>query len=232
MENRKFLSKRLNKGIVGDTIIEVLIAIGVAAFAIGTSYAIASKSLQHAIEARERNQSITIIQNQITDLKIRAKADKSFLSIFAIPGGQPPKIYGHYCLDDSAKGPSDPNWAPLPNDFLTDESRSGNLAVSGLGGYYNPKCKIASSSTDFFVDITKMITVKSVNSIEPTIFRFTVKWSAPGGGNTLSAVAYYRLDSHYVLSINSTYGLVPLSNIEDPGLLGSVLALDRRNNYV
>src|SRR5205814_634877 len=58
----------------GDTIVEVLMAIAIAAFAIGTCYAIANRSLQHAISARERNEAVNLMEDQIANLKVRYKA--------------------------------------------------------------------------------------------------------------------------------------------------------------
>jgi type II secretory pathway pseudopilin PulG len=189
--------KNINKNKVGDTIVEVLIAIAVAAFAIGTAYAIANKSLQRAISARERNQSIAIIQNQITDLKTRYKTDPGFIAKFGIAAGQPgPNVgqryadYYHFCLIDDSKGPTDPiDWNKQDNDFSGGEVKLETLNVPP----YNPACRIKVDGTYFFIDITAMITAKSVNAFYPTVYRVKVRWSQPGDGKTGSSEVYYRV---------------------------------------
>ncbi len=130
--------KRVKDAHRGDTIVEVLIAIAVAAFAIGTSYAIANRSLQQAVTARERNEAVNILQNQINALKVRYIYDKD--NFYGAAGtynfGWP--LYGHpaptagplpytnlqFCLDPGAAHPDDPQhpnpdhyWPRINNSF-------------------------------------------------------------------------------------------------------------------
>ncbi len=53
----------------GETIIEVLIAIAVIALTLGTSFALANRSLRLGIESRERGEALQIIESQIESLK-------------------------------------------------------------------------------------------------------------------------------------------------------------------
>jgi type II secretory pathway pseudopilin PulG len=59
--------KKLNKA--GDTIIEVLLSLAVLGMVIGTSYAIASRSLKRAQQAQERTQATKLVEGQIDRIK-------------------------------------------------------------------------------------------------------------------------------------------------------------------
>src|SRR5581483_1789859 len=89
----------------GDTIVEVLIAIAIAGFAIGVSYATAQRSLKQSITAQEHNEALNIIERQVNDLRVRfqgTSASSSFASTFAnsSPG------QADYCLDDTGVNPA------------------------------------------------------------------------------------------------------------------------------
>jgi hypothetical protein len=170
-----------------------------AAFAIGTSYAIANKSLQRAITARERSQALSIIQNQITDLKARYKytffTDQSaFNKYFSAestlyPATPPyPASAHHFCLSDK---PTDKDvlgtWGPIDNS-LPSNATPTDYADSSK---YNQNCKPPGYDTEFDVDINAEITQTSAAANTKTVYRVSVQWQAVGGVQS-SAVVYYR----------------------------------------
>lgn len=188
-----FATKKLRTGrrsIGGDTIIEVLIAIAIAAFAIGTAYAIANRSLQRAITARERNEALNHIQSQISALKFRQRTDPSnFNAGFAVPasfGGTGTAL--HFCLN-SANAPTDLTWPRVNNNF-TNDAQPNTLVVGNPG--YSPGCKFASSDTDYYVDISAQVNAASQSSINRTVYKVTVRWAAVGTGQPQQSVVYYR----------------------------------------
>jgi Tfp pilus assembly protein PilE len=174
----------------GDTIIEVLIAIAVAAFALGTSYSIANKSLQRSISARERNEATNILQNQIAALKQREKfMDKTtFDSNFTVSSTNPSN-FKHFCLDESATGRTSPNWQTANTTNAGGITGSSPLTAPPYNSSY---CVRHNTSTDFFIDIVAMATPKSQNSSPPTVYQINVRWAAAGSGTINQASVYYR----------------------------------------
>ena len=53
----------------GDTIVEVLIAMTIIAFVLGTAYSLASRSTKNTTEARERVEALKLVEGQIEILK-------------------------------------------------------------------------------------------------------------------------------------------------------------------
>lgn len=182
----------------GDTIVEVLIAIAIAAFAIGTSYSLANRSLQRTIAARERNDALNIIESQVSDLKFRFKSDPTnFNSGFAVPNtfspGSFPATAFSFCLHDDATGPSDTaKWPRVDNHFNGNYSLVDNLADTSSGGSYDPACNINNNSTSYFVDMEAQITGPSQNKTNPTVYKVAVRWDQIGSATPNSAVIYYR----------------------------------------
>lgn len=186
---RRLSAKRNTRG---DTIVEVLIAIAVAAFAISISYAIANQSLQHAIAAHERNEALNIIENQITDLKARYK-----YTFFSNPGlfnSRFPALGGvtrHYCLLDSAIDPNAANWLPMLNG-ITSPAQAETLASPPYNDTGGSACIRHASTTDYYIDIAAEVTSSSAGKTDPTVYEISVRWNPVGGGQNQHAVIYYR----------------------------------------
>jgi len=178
----------------GDTIVEVLIAIAVAAFAIGTSYAIANKSIQRAITARERNEATNSIQSQISALKFREKFDPAgFNSTFGVPTSfAGTGTARHFCLNTQSSGPTDTvnQWGPYINNV---NDTSANTLSVGSSGYFD-KCRITSANgTDYYIDISAMVTTASRSTANnPTVYRVIVRWISVSGALQQSII-YYRI---------------------------------------
>lgn len=113
----------------GDTIVEVLLAITIAAFAIGISYATAERSLRQSITARERSEALNIIENQISDLSIIRNNFPSMLPSFSFPNT-------NFCIDDSASNPA--SWT---------RTASCSIAKPGVGVTYNINITTTPSAT-------------------------------------------------------------------------------------
>src|SRR5580765_5314521 len=66
---------RQKKSTRGDTIVEVLIAMTIIAAVLGGAYSIASRSSKSGIEARERVQTLKLVEGQVENLKSQRYAD-------------------------------------------------------------------------------------------------------------------------------------------------------------
>jgi len=177
----------------GDTIVEVLIAIAIASFAIGTSYSLANKSLQNAITASDRNQAVNIAQNQIADLKLRHPAyssEDSFNADFGVPSGvsgPPYPVHGRdFCLLDGPTANGLPSWLPKVNPDIHTDADANTLNSST---YDTTNCL---QKGQFYVNIAAEVTSTSNNTpANRTVFKISVHWPTLGGG-TSEADLYYR----------------------------------------
>jgi Tfp pilus assembly protein PilV len=175
----------------GDTIIEVLIAITVAALALGLSYSTANKSMQKSISARERNEATNLLQSQIASLKLREqKMDKTTFNSNFSETLTTPSSFKHFCLDESSTSSSDPNWQ-------LSAATTNAAGITGSSPLANPPytgslCIRHQPSTDYYIDIVAYATPNSVSSTTPTIYQFNVRWAAVGTGQTNQASVYYR----------------------------------------
>jgi len=173
----------------GDTIVEALLALAIAAFAVGIAYATANRSLQQAITARERNQALNLIQNQITDLRIRYAKETAdqFKTDFSIPN--------HFCLNDTATGPgTDPQWSPYLNTVNV-----GDTAPTLPDGYAATPSNVAcvrnthGEGAIFYIDITTDTVPNPVaDGVNGTVFRVFVRWERIGGGPINQASLFFR----------------------------------------
>ncbi len=179
----------------GDTIIEVMIALAIAAFAIGSAYAVASRALNEAISARERNQALNIVESQIAALKLRNKLDPAnFDSTFAASNM-------NFCLDESASDPANGNWGHYDNNA----SPLDTLVAATSGGSpnsskpYNYECaRNDSGQTDsspsnqkYFINIATT-TPNGPSGTNPTVYAVSARWNNLGGGPVNIAQVYYR----------------------------------------
>ena len=157
----------------GDTIVEVLIAIAIAAFAVGVSYSTAQRSLQQAIAAREHNQAVNILESQVADLNYRFQQDTHFNSDFA---SQP-----NFCLGDNAQKSTDTGWIyPGVPANSTPETPP-----------YNAGCQTTNGGANYFANIIPHGVPNNFNS---TTYTITVRWYRLGGGIN-QATLYYKLNN-------------------------------------
>ncbi len=196
----KFIQLKSNK--VGDTLVEVLVSIAIASFAIGTSYSIANKSLENAINARERNEALNIIQNQVADLKGRykftyynnkAKWDANFLADSNGTVLAPyPNAKLHFCLLDSATNPlDDATWLPQINPGIANEAQAEALTVPPYNDNGGNTC-VRHLTTDYYVDIAAQVTSSTSGLPNRTAYKVAVRWAPVGGGSNQKAEVYYR----------------------------------------
>jgi len=87
-----YKTKRLNQ--VGDTIVEVLIAVVVVGMAIGLGYGVASRSLKANRQSQERGEALKQVESQVERLKKLATTDT----------GGPSGVFrsGSYCITGDA----------------------------------------------------------------------------------------------------------------------------------
>ena len=179
----------------GDTIIEVLFAIAIAAFAIGISYATAQRSLQQAITSREHNEALDLLENQIANLQLRFNQtpdQNTFETQFGNSNSQ-----HHFCLDDNSKNAGDTNqWTPYFN---------GSITVNGPLGSppYAAACvRPSGGGATYYVDIE---TSASTASKSPTLYHLTARWDKIGGG-TNQASLFYHLDGAATATLGAATG--------------------------
>jgi type II secretory pathway pseudopilin PulG len=187
-------TKALMRSASGDTLVEVLIAIGIAAFAIGVTYSTAERSLNQSIAARERNYALNIMQDQITDLKLRYQKSAS-ADVFNSSFGTPKN---HFCLDSTTTtpGPSPP-WTPYFNTGSPNESSP--LQINP----YNASCRIVNTGASYYIDIQTTDLGGSITQ-NPTVYQVFVRWERVGGGQVNQASIYYRVNG----ASGQTLGLV------------------------
>jgi type II secretory pathway pseudopilin PulG len=154
----------------GDTIVEVLISITIASLILAAAYAIATRSLNQGISARERTQALYYLQGQVETLKLREQRSttqqfNTFLTT------------NNFCLNQDSTGPNDTTnvWTPIAN------SGSPDL----LGTNYNASCV---RPGNYYINITK--NSPGIPGSQPT-YLFTARWDRIGGGQNQSQL-YYR----------------------------------------
>jgi type II secretory pathway pseudopilin PulG len=137
------------RGVRGDTIIEVVMSIAIAAAVIAGAYALSNRSLAEGISASQHSQAIKLAQTQIEALKSRQRdatndtgpwnSNYNFL-------GSVPANKNNFCLDTSATAMKDPtgtvlaNWLPQYNGNSTF---NGTNLKAGTGpNEYSPVCTL------------------------------------------------------------------------------------------
>lgn len=104
--------KKLNQ--IGDTIVEVMIAVAVLGTVIGGVYSVASRSLRNARQAQERSEALKYTESQIEQLKQIAPDNAGVFagdSIFCMDGGKVVE-FGEATLPNL----SEDDFAAYPND--------------------------------------------------------------------------------------------------------------------
>lgn len=167
----------------GDTIVEVLIAITIAAFAIGISYSTAQRSLQQAIAAREHNQALNILENQVADLNYRFQKDTNFNADVASKN--------NFCLsDDSTK--------TVVSDWRFDNTITSSSPPATPP--YNPLCQTVNGGANYLANIS---TSGGVGNTNPTHYTITVRWYRLGGGVNQTSI-YYKLNNSQAAGLSYT----------------------------
>lgn len=191
----------------GDTIVEVLLAIAIAAFAIGITSATAQRGLDQSITAREHNEALNIIENQVTDLRLRFANSGSAANFNSAFGNGKT----HFCLDNSATAPTDPNWGVYSNfnDPTIDYEATNldsNTAISPSQPYLSPNCVYTKSGdgVTYFIDIKAKALTPPITA-NPDVYQVFVRWQRAGGGPVNQASTFFRPDG--ALNQNLGYAL-------------------------
>lgn len=168
----------------GDTLVEVLLAIGIAGFGIGFTYATAQRSINQTITSRERNEALNLIQNQITDLRLAFLTNPStFDANFGYSPSHP-----DFCIYNMALTPNDgPNGPP---SYTAPLARKTDTPA----GPYNKNCTYnkTGDGVTYYIDIqASRLTGQSVH---PTLYQVFARWDRIGGGPINQASTYFRAD--------------------------------------
>lgn len=178
----------------GDTIVEVLLAMAIAGFAIGISYATANRSLQQGITAGEHNEALNIIENQATNLKLR------FLNTDAADFNSNFASKNHFCLDSTAADPTASSWAPIFNyqgtGGVTESSPLSANASPTSTSPYNTGCTETKTGEGavYYYDIMT-IPNNSGATVNATLYQIVVRWERLGGGQNNQASIFYKLNN-------------------------------------
>ncbi|HET6864125.1 MAG TPA: hypothetical protein VFH37_02935 [Candidatus Saccharimonadales bacterium] len=187
----KLPSKRFR----GDTIVEVLLAIAIAAFAIAITFATAQRSLNQSITAREHNEALNLIENQVTDLRLRFAKSSSPADFNANFGNGTT----HFCLDNTAVVPTDANWGPYTNynDPVTDyeaTNLANSSAPTATSPYYTPCVyQKAGDGVIYYIDIKAKALASPITN-NPNVYQVLVRWQRAGGGQVNQASVFFRPD--------------------------------------
>jgi len=165
----------LHRNQVGDTIVEVLLAVGVVGLAVAGGYGIANRSLRQARQAQERGEAIKIAEGQVEAIKAySANADDS-TDLFNTDTK---------CIDltDSDNIES----------FLFSDAGTGNDVPSDpqtdpLIDYPEPEC--VDGFYHAVIDATEDTSGPVVNRYEFTV---TVRWPSLGGTDVEQVQMNYR----------------------------------------
>lgn len=195
----------------GDTIVEVLIAITIASFAMGISYATAQRSLQQSITAGEHNEALNLIEQQLADLELRYQNTPS--SSFEAQFGYPKT---NYCLNNTSTGPGDTinQWTPYFNydntSLLSQSLVSSTTPDSTHPYYYNSSNRAGCEKMNQSVGAIYYINISTSQSgaiKSPTLYHVVVRWAQLGTGQTSQANMYFKLDG----AQNNPLGYQPAS---------------------
>ncbi len=134
--------KQLNS--LGDTIIEVLLAIAVVGFVLSGAYVSANQSLNNSREAQERGEALKLVESQLEVLKQLASAGNNTIYSAATS----------FCLNTSNLSiisPANSHYATVPalnNDDFT--AYRDVCQGQGNGGLYNLAIQRDASNTNQF----------------------------------------------------------------------------------
>lgn len=132
----------------GDTIVEVLIAISVLAFAIGTGYATVNRSNQSILANKERYQAQLIANQQIEYLRQFVNQSASNVRSNLESGGN------HKCLKPDSGGVIEINLVAAPDNNQCDYSSDVYGATYNIKTYYLNSCGAMSIYCDYKVEVS------------------------------------------------------------------------------
>lgn len=157
--------KRL--GDIGDTIVEVLIALTVISLVLGGAYVSANRSLNNSRQAQERGEALKIVQSQVERLKFVASGSDD--TIFIIPNT--------FCFDSNNTIHTATNPARVTNPPVDQD----NFSL-----YTSPNCKGQGLGQLFNISIER-------NTTNPNQFTAFARWDRVGGVGKEEVKLVYRV---------------------------------------
>lgn len=164
--------KFTSKSSLGDTIVEVIIAIALLGTVMAATYISTTHSLQVGTDAGNRDRAGQYIQQQVEMLKFAEQNEPTVLSAYTSASGP-------FCIDPSTGGP------------ISLSGSSCKVCVSSAGllsGFTDNagKCPTGTTGTDYLITL-----VYGANNV----FTITANWSASNGSGQDQSVVYYKLPS-------------------------------------
>lgn len=132
----------------GDTIVEVLIAISVLAFAIGTGYATVNTSNQSILANKERYQAQLMANQQVEYLRQYINQNVSNVRSNLESGGN------HKCLKPNGGGIIIPQLVAAPDNNQCDYSSDVYGATYKIKTYFLNSCPSGSIYCDYKIEVT------------------------------------------------------------------------------
>lgn len=158
------VSKQQKLNQVGDTIVEVLLAVVVVGLAIGLGYGVASRSLKANRQAQERGEALKKVEGQLERLKKRAVTDVTGSGVFRS---------NSYCLATVGQSENEP--------VNLDSSPPANVADDPLDGAYDDAC----------VDGLYHLSI-TPDTTTPNQFTVRARWFGLGGQEKEETSITYR----------------------------------------
>lgn len=156
--------RKLSKNQLGDTIVEVLLAVVVVGLAVTLGYGVASRSLKTNRQAQERVEALKVVESQLERLKKRATTDGPTSGVFQASS---------FCLADDGG----------TNQVVGQDAPADNIKDDPLTGY-NDSC----------VDGLYHVNVKRDNTGNGTVqFTVTARWFGIGGVEKEETLIKYRV---------------------------------------
>jgi Tfp pilus assembly protein PilV len=170
----------------GDTIVEVLIAMSVIGFIIGTAYVITNTSTTEELQSQERSDALLILQTQIESMRTTANEP-------------PPALNTPFCMTQGT-GTSYTESISLPSDAYDQFSSTPptSPAADGLTEYA-PDCNFSANGTsrnttepNFHVFI--IYTNPSGYSNNSGIYTLNARWYSANGSGVDNMILYYKVN--------------------------------------
>lgn len=153
----------------GDTIVEVLIAVAVLGLVLGSSFAIANRSLTASLQAQERSEATKVIETQLEILRFNAPTVTA--SGFSAPTG--------FCFDLAINPPALTNLAASPPASAASDSLAATT--------YTTHCQVNNGGA-----ATYNIAVTRAGG-STSLFSIQVRWFKAGGRGVEEAKTAYAL---------------------------------------
>jgi type II secretory pathway pseudopilin PulG len=163
----------LRRNVTGDTIVEVMIALAILSSVLGTSFAIASRSIRKGRQAQERTEALKITESQIELLKEAGNKPINVAGLYSSDYALPSPSRS-FCFNSATGG------ALQQQQMVASDVFDDILTVAPTpGSLYVPNCQQGHSSR-YNVSIVREDQL--VGGTTYSAFVIRTRWDRVGGG--------------------------------------------------